>query len=398
MNDIYLWCVTGMAGLLALNTLVRLWNERERLGREDLTDDDRSFAWRIVCFLVFPLLNFIDLRSTIVSCEWLGGFVRDWSYGLFWYHAVPQGLHSPELTLLVNFAGSAAQIVLALCLLPALLFRPHPFLSTVIGYSVAFTFGLNLIADPLLSLAGLSGPRWQIAYSSGTFEDRMILLAAHSLCIAGYVAFMLSQRVRLWFSGLSRPHASDDLKKALSEWNSLPESPRLTCRVGLLYHRAGLRRRALRHLRKMQANYPDMLYTVFLEAILSYKRRNYRLARRAFLYASEFPGVDGQLKASLLAASACSAFAEGDPTGALNLSERALEFDDACLVARMVKVDVFLRQGKKEQAGEEILFAMRRGLTLDLENKVPLDIERSFEAITRVEERATLKQLEKQVY
>jgi len=53
----------------------------------------------------------------------------------------------------------------------------------------------------------------------------------------------------------------------------------------------------------------------------------------------------------------------------------------------MVKVDVFLRQGKKEQAGEEILFAMQMGLTLDLENQIPLDTERAYECLLNVEER-----------
>jgi hypothetical protein len=391
MNDVYIWCITGMAGLLALNTLWRLWSERDRLSREDLNDEDRAFAWRVVFFLVFPFLNFLDLRSTIVAIELLGGYVRSWSFGGYWYHLDSAAV--PELCALqALFAGAAAQIALATLLLPALLFRPHPFLATVIGYTVSFTFGMNLIVEPIMSVCGLSNPRWLLAYSSGTTEDGIILLAVHIICAAIYVAIMMSQRVRMWFSGLSRPEANDELKKALSEFRSRPESPRLMCRVGLMYDKAGLRRRAKRQLKNLRKQHPEALYSIFLEAILSYRRRDYKASRQTFLKASEFPGVDGPLKASLLAASGCSAFAEGDVIGALNLSERALEFDDACLVARMVKVDVFLRQGKKEQAGEEILFAMRRGLTLDLANKVPLDVDRCFDALAKVEEYAEGRQ------
>jgi hypothetical protein len=51
----------------------------------------------------------------------------------------------------------------------------------------------------------------------------------------------------------------------------------------------------------------------------------------------------------------------------------------------MVKVDVYLRQGNKERAGEEILVAMRMGLTLDLENKVPIDTDRAFECLLTAE-------------
>ena len=96
--------------------------------------------------------------------------------------------------------------------------------------------------------------------------------------------------------------------------------------------------------------------------------------------------MNGELKASLLSAAACSAFAENDLIGALNLCERALEFDDGCVVARMVKVDVFLRQGKKEQAGDEIMVAMHMGLDLDLENKIPLQLENAYNMLVAMEE------------
>src|SRR5271155_5462286 len=103
MNDIYLWGVTGMAALVALNTIWRLWTEHERLGKEDLTDEDRAFAWRIVIFLIFPLLNFLDLRSTVAACVLFGGYVKQWNYGLMWFHVEPAGLSS-EYALPVFFA------------------------------------------------------------------------------------------------------------------------------------------------------------------------------------------------------------------------------------------------------------------------------------------------------
>ena len=385
MNDIYLWCITGMSALVATNTLWRLWTERQRLVREDLSDEDRSFAWRIVIFLIFPLMTFLDLRVTIIASEWFGGYVQNWSYGLVWYHALPTGLPSNQLLIPVLFAGAIVQILLALSLVPALFFRPHPFLATLIGYTVAFVLGLNLIFDPLLSLVGLGGPRWQLAFAFPAGEGHTKLIAILLLGALFYVAVMLSQRVRLWFSGLTRPQTSDELKEALLDFKSLPDSANLSCRIGLLYDRAGLRRRARSQLKNLSNKHSGSAYAYFLEAILEYRQRNYVTARKNFLLCSEFPGVDGTLRADLLVASACAAFAERDTTGALNLCERALEFDDNCLVARMVKVDVFLRHGQKEQAGEEILSAMRRGLSLDLENKVPLDIDKAFEAITKLQ-------------
>ena len=64
MNDIYLWCVSAVTAIVAINTVWRLVIERERLWKDDLTDEDRAFAWRLVVFLVFPLINLLDLRKT----------------------------------------------------------------------------------------------------------------------------------------------------------------------------------------------------------------------------------------------------------------------------------------------------------------------------------------------
>jgi hypothetical protein len=386
MNNIYLWSVTGVTALVGLNTIWRLWSERDRLSKEDLNDEDRAFAWRVVIFLIYPLALLVDMRTTSMACDLLGGWVKSLNYGLLWYHIVPAGLHT-EYLIPVLFSGSVATSILALCLLPALFFKPHPFFATIIGYTSVFLLTLNFIADPLLSISGLGGVRWQLAFQSGAIDQRLPLVVVHVALAVLFVLFMRYSKVRPWFSELSRPTANEELREALSNMRTYPDSPRLVCKVGLLYDKAGLRRQAKKQLKRLRDNFGQSLYANFLESLILYRRRDYKAARKAFTYTSDHPGVDGDLKGSLLAAAACAAFAEGDVIGALNLSERALEFDDACLVARMVKVDVFLAQGKKEQAGEEILLAMHLGLTLDLENKVPLDVEKAYEWLVSVEER-----------
>lgn len=386
MNDIYLWSVSGVTALVGLNTVWRLWSERDRLSKDDLNDEDRAFAWRVVIFLIYPLTLLVDMRTTSMVCDLLGGYIKSFTYGLLWYHIVPAGLPT-DYVIPVLFSGSIASIALALCLLPALFFKPHPFFATVIGYTSVFLLSLNLIADPLLSVAGLGSVRWQVAFQSGAANQMLPLIAVQIGLATLFVLFMRYSKVRPWFSELSRPSANEELRQALSNMQTYPDSARLVCKVGLLYDKAGLRRQAKKQLKRLRDNFGQSLYANFLESLILYRRRDYKAARKAFTYTSDHPGVDGDLKGSLLAAAACAAFAEGDIIGALNLSERALEFDDACLVARMVKVDVFLAQGKKEHAGEEILLAMHLGLTLDLENKVPLDVEKAYDCLVSVEER-----------
>jgi tetratricopeptide (TPR) repeat protein len=258
----------------------------------------------------------------------------------------------------------------------------------VIGYTVAFTLGYNLIADPLMSLVGLGGMRWQLAMTHAPVEQRVPLIAVHVVLALAYLTIIRNTHVRLWFSELTRPYANQHLKDALKLLNTSPASARLSCLVGILFEQAGMRYKAKSQLKTMKQLFPFSPFSYFLDALVSYSKRDYKTARRCFLQTSDFQGVDGELKASLLAAGACAAFADNDLIGALNLCERALEFDDRCLVSRMVKVDVLLRQGSKAQAGDEILHAMQLGLSMELAGKVPLDIEEVYNELVDMEERS----------
>jgi tetratricopeptide (TPR) repeat protein len=220
--------------------------------------------------------------------------------------------------------------------------------------------------------------------TAATGEEKVGIAAFYAVSALAFLSIAVSERTRLWFADLSRPLVSEELRDVLSQWRTEPANPHLCARLAVLYERAGLRRKANRILQQLRTTHPRTIYLSFVEAVLSYRQRKYKFARTQFLQAADLSGTDPQLRGSLLAAAGCAAFAQGDMEGALNLSERALEFDDASLVARMVKVDVFLRTGKKEQAGEEIIAAIRRGLDLDLESKVPLDTDRALQRMGRI--------------
>jgi hypothetical protein len=392
INAVYLWTVGAVSVVAALGTIWKLFVERDRLIRDDLYEEDRSLAWRVVFFLVFPLVTLIDLRSTTVACNLVGGHVSEWGYGFSWYHIITQGV--PDQFLIpVLFAGPIATTILALLLIPALAFKPHPFLACVLGYSCVFILTLNLIINPVLALAGFGASHWSQALTQGSIAQLATLTSVHIILAVTFIVCASSSPARLWFSELTRPSASRDLKEALSVWHGHPDSAKLFCRLGILYHQAGLRRQARQRLKLAREKYPESLYTIFLEALMSYKARQYALSRTLFEEAADDRRVDGELKASFFAAAGCGAFAEGDVIGALNLSERALEFDNNCVVARMVKVDVFLKQGKKELAGDEIVHAMRLGLSLELDGKIPLDADEAFLDVATVEERETVRNM-----
>jgi hypothetical protein len=246
-------------------------------------------------------------------------------------------------------------------------------------------FATNLIVEPLLSVLGLGSTRWQLAMTWANPQQKVLLIGSYALLAAVFIAVVTNQRVRLWFADLARPVVAEKLRDALMQEHIEPDSLLTMTRLAILYDSVGLSHQSKKILKRLQSLNSGALCTVFTYAVLQYRQRKYVGARQAFLLAADQVTSDALLKGSLLAASACSAFAQGDMQGALNLSERALEFDDAGLVARMVKVDVFLRTGRKDQAGDEIVAAIRRGLDMDLESKIPLDIDRAIQRIHRVQ-------------
>jgi len=392
-HQFFSWCAACLAVIVSLDTVIRLWTERHRLIKDELNDEDRAFAWRLVIFVVLPALTLIDLRATDIASNLAGGYLSNATYGFVWYHAALQGLNqaAPSTVALVYIAGELAQVTFALLLLPALYFRPHPFLATFLGYTIAFTLGLNLLIDPILSLAGMGLPRWAEILQLGLTQPQAVYWPIVVQCaLTGlYLFFISSSAVRLWFSDLTRPQISLELRQCLEAFQASLKDQDLTAalalKLGLLYVRAGLTRQAHKVLKQMQALYPASICTSFLKAMLAFQERKYKDARYAFVFTSDYQGVDGELKASLLAAAACSAYAQGDTEGSLDLCERALEFEDACLTARLVKVDAYLAKGKKEQAAQEIMVAMHLGLDFDLKDKVPVDTEHVYALLTAKE-------------
>lgn len=333
--------------MLAADTSIRLWTERHRLTKETLNDDDRAFAWRLVLFLVLPFLILIDWRAADI----------------------------PVLQSYSGYAGEILQILFALVLIPALVMRPHPFLATFLGYTIAFTLGLNFILHPALALSGTIA---SITATNLQGDNLPPYLIAHACLALTFITCLSNSHLRMWFSDLSRPHSSRELKERMSLWQEQKNDANATLHLGLLYTKAGLGRQSRKMLKHLQQNFPDSMQTSFLKALLAFRQRQYAVSKAGFIQTSEYEGVDGELRASLLAAAACAAFAAGETVKSLNLCDRALEFEDACLTARMVRVDAYLAQGKKEQAAQEILVAMHLGLDFDLKDNVPLDIEKTF--------------------
>lgn len=394
------WCISAVCLLVALDTVLRLWTERHRLAKEELYDEDRAFVWKIVVSLVLPLITWMDFRATDIAVQHAGGFLDRISYGLIWYqceiHGLSQNL-SPLALTTINFAGEIVQILFALALITVLCVRPHPFLATLTGYTIAFTLGLNLVVEPLLHLSGLEMQRFQVIETAhGPYLYPFYVQAVLSLI---YIAALTSPFVRKWFSSLTRPHLSSELEQCLKEWKGNESEAEISLRLGLLYVRAGLSRQARVVLKKMRKSHPGSVYTTFLGAVLAFHKRNYKEAKQAFIKTADsldnFAQTE-ELRGNLLAAAACAAFAHQDISGSLNLADRALEFAES-LTARMVKVDAYLAQGKKEQAAQEILVAIHLGLDFDLKDSVPINVEEAYQALTRINLTADERELPAEV-
>lgn len=205
--------IIALVAFVSLDCLRRLYLERHRFAKEDLNDYDLSFAWRIVIFLIYPILNLLALWASVIACQWFGGYVKSMSYGLLWYQVIPNELASRAYLIPTLFAGEIIQLLLVLLILPALLFRPHPFLAMLITYSCSFLLAVNLIADPLLSIIGFGSSHWQIAVTYGTRHELIWLAVTHLVLGGLFIAVLKNNAAQMFFAQLLRPIAIERLKK-----------------------------------------------------------------------------------------------------------------------------------------------------------------------------------------
>lgn len=394
------YVASAIAVFVLFDAAIRLWTERHRLTKDELNSDDLNFASRLALFLALPLSVLLDLRVTEIVASYLGTQITDVTYGFIWYNANLKNLFlslkDPYL-LLTLFAGSLSQIMLALSLLPTLSFRPHPFFSAVVGYFVIFLLGLNLLVDPLLSLAGSGPPRFEylsyLLFQNKHSSFAFILAAGYCLMLTAYLSVLCSSRCRLWFSSLVKPLVTEQLKEHLALRNGEKNPSNLALlHCGILYLRAGLSKKVRAILKEMEKESTLSLEINLLEGLFTYQRHNFKKARKHFELASQAPWLEAEkedleLKAKLLAAAACSAFAQNDVQASLNLADRALEFDNNCIVARMVKVDAYLKKQDKDACQQEILIAMHIGLEFDLKDKVPISTDEALSLLETINSR-----------
>lgn len=376
---------------IAVCTAFELWKHRHSLFKDELDDDTKTLAWRVVLFIVLPLIVWMDLRTTVVTAEHFGGWIQEWNYGLLWFSAIPQSLPHADLLVPVLFAGVVMQLLLAVCLLPSLFFRPHPFVASIITYTIAIILANNLVIDPLLGLAGAGSSRWQLCFSSLPKDYLTLILGVYSCFTAGFFLGMRSKRVRIWFADLTSPVLAEQLRIAISETNLDRNNQYQLCRLSILFDRAGMRSNAAKELASLKKISSESLYYLLAEGLFQYRRRDYEKAELAFKKAALQAEVNDVLRGQFFSAAACASFAKGNIPVSLNLADRALEFDNNSVVARMVKVDAYLKQGKKEQAGDEVLNALRLGLDFEIEERLPIDTEMALRQIFRLEKAASAK-------
>jgi len=387
MDTFCLGFITAFAAFLSLDSLRRLYLERHRFLKEDLNDYDVSFAWRIVIFLIYPLLNLLAFWASSIACQSFGGYVKSLSYGLLWYQVVPAELASPSYLIPVLFSGEIAQTLLVFLSLPALFFRPHPFFAMLLIYTSAFVMGINLIADPILSIFGFGSTHWQIAIAYGSKRELVVLAMVHLVLAVIYLIVLKNQTFQMIFARLIRPIAVEKLQKALSESKAENETSAVSLsELTMRYEMAGFPRQAAKELRNMKRLYGRAISVIFMEAYLLYRQHKYQRACTFFIAAGDAcPPASNELKGMFLGAAACCAHANRQYETALNLVGRALEFDHNCAMARMIKMDILLRQGKEKKAAEELKTVLWTGANLNFEQSIPIDWQRAIQLLKEEE-------------
>ncbi len=258
----------------------------------------------------------------------------------------------------------------------------------LITYTCVFVLSINLIVDPVLSVIGFGSAHWQIAIIQGTKKELIILALTHFSLALLLVGLISSETIQKFFAELIRPIAMERLKKALAENAASPTKDNLvaSCNLVLLYESAGLTKQANKKLKEIKTNDGQACLPKFVEAYLSYRRRNYKQALKLFLALADSNfTLSNELKSMFLAAAGCAAHAMRDFVPALNLVDRALEFDHHCAIARMIKIDIYLKQGKEEKAADELQTSLLNGMDQNIDQQIPIDWRKAVSLIEHVD-------------
>ncbi len=402
LTSVILVCISVAAACLALNTMWRVFTSRHQLLSESLTEDNRRLLWRVVFFIIFPLANLFQAFATQSIIRGLGAQANQTTYGLYYYFVEVTGAESFSMakSLLVSLSGDLVLFIFLMAILPTFLLRPNPLYSTLLGYSIVFLIGYNLTCHPIFSALGLTyGPWTGMNFEPESLPRASVLLGLNATLLFLLITLGGSKPVRNWFSQLSRPLANQRLQEAVQSIKSeisvadLAESPALICRLAHLYHLAGLTKESKEHLKMLNRRYESSIYTAFLNATLAYHLKKFDYAKRQFVFMANLPGLaqENKLKADFLAAASCASFAQGKARSAFRLCLKALQADKNCLLAQLIKVDTLLATGKFSRLEMEndslVLFEVDPQKALD--EIVPLDFNKTFDAISRIEDTKT---------
>jgi hypothetical protein len=97
--------------VITIRDLITNWHS---VWDNHLTARDRFILQKVVIFLIMPFVVYCHEMGHALSIEYFGGRVAEFHFGLFWGFVVPQGVFTPDQTVLTYLAGNAVQIAIGL--------------------------------------------------------------------------------------------------------------------------------------------------------------------------------------------------------------------------------------------------------------------------------------------
>ena len=266
----------------------------------NLTSDDRQVLQKINIFFLIPLVVLFHEIGHAAATIWAGGKVVDFHYGFWFGYVVPEGVFTPEQSLIIYLAGSTVQIVMGLIALLASLVVSSPPVVALLVYMGLFSIGGTIVIYTLLSFTGLYGD-WIAIYSSPLTSWVAVIGAVHVILVAGLLYLLYGTAPRLWFSGKTRPKWKENYLKAKQK---VEEDPSAASYLSLAwtYYYVGLNKLCKESLIKCRELDDTRLESWLLSGALENDRGNTKEAVKCFEQIADSPHADEILRSRALMA------------------------------------------------------------------------------------------------
>lgn len=293
--------------LLLFVTVKELFKNGKEIFDDNLTVSDRQVLKSMTACMLVPLAVLLHECGHMLAIYWAGGAVKELQYGVYWGFVIPIGTFTPFQDLVIDAAGSAMDLLIALIALIVALVARSPAIVALGVYTSMYQIFSSFLGYPLASGTGIfksstgSNGDWLNMYTSPLREYVAVIVLVQICVLALFFWFSNGSKPRLWYNCKTRPKWCKEYRAALKRAQEEPNEVNYLT-LAWSYYLVDLGKYCRAALDKVAQINPRYLNRWMLEGYVLQNKGEDREAVKCFDRIIDSDDADSMLKARALMA------------------------------------------------------------------------------------------------